>query len=411
MAFTAEEQAILTQLAYRDIRVPDEAPERLYDILIQNKSYLEKKLGENYAPALESLLEKTRTQDYTVIHSVDDDHDTGFVAFAIKHPNNEVTVTVRGSEDLSQVMTNPDSQKDLDTDIQIGTKKETDQQQRMEEFMEHLEKTGYDGYYFIGHSLGGNLAIHGAVSVGDPDKVKGVTTYNSPGFNDKYWTIYGMRMRQIEGKVVNYENEYDYVSSIFTKPGATYYVDSLYDAGSPGFAHHSVCNLKIGEGGFKQVDGKGLRNAIPDFVTNILVDGAWGINIVATYLYAKLTGGSLTGYRDFSKSALKTLTNAARETEEEEWWQVNRWDCWYRMDQAFGGWVMELQLMAGDVDTYYRKIIDINDASVADIEAIFEKVYEIDKKYAGKLNNGTAQLTSQVLNKLRSISDSITPNA
>ena len=406
MGFTAEEQAILCELSYIDIESDSSKPKTLRDVLTEYEETLREELGEGYDEILDGLMEKVEGEDYKIVATVDDDANTGFVALAIEQPGNEVTVVCRGSEDLSQVLSNKDSQKDLDTDLQIGTQIETDQQQKMEEFVDYLEARGYDGYYFTGHSLGGNLAIHGAVSVGDPSKVKGVTTYNSPGFNDKYWTIYGIRMKQIEGKVTNYANEYDIVSSIFTKPGTTVYVDSY----NPDALNHSICDFRIREGGFQTTSGSGKRRWVTYALTNGAVDYFWDRNILQQYIVAKATGGALTGYRDFSTAALELMVGAAKETEEEDWWDVTRWDCWYRLDKSlFGGLIMDVQLLAGNVDTYYRKIIDMNDASVKDVQNIFRKVYEVDSTYAGKLRSGTAQLNSQVIGKLKEISASVNP--
>lgn len=407
MAFTPEEQAILCQLSYIDIQVDSKDPKTLEEILVQHEDHLREKLGDGYDDTLDGLMEKVAGEDYHIVKATNDDHDSGFVAIAIEDPNHDVTVVCRGSEDLSQVGKNPDSNKDLDTDIQIGVRQETDQQQAMEQFMDELEKEGYDSYYFTGHSLGGNLAIHGAVYLGDPDKVKGVTTYNAPGFNDKYWAIHRMRLQQIEGKVTNYENEYDIVSDIFTKPGKTVYVECNED----GKLNHSICDFKLGKKGFKQTDGKsGIRNPVVSGVTNGVIDLFWDASILHQYIYAKITGGTITGYRDFSQSALDTMINAAKETEEEAWWRVDRWDCWYRLDRAFGSPVMDFQRLTGNVDKYYRKVIDMNDASVADIKKIFQKVYDLDDTFAAKIQNGTSQLNSQVQMKLEILADSITPS-
>lgn len=412
MAFTPEEQAVLCQLSYVNIEIDPNDPktleEVLNDALTDPNIDLNKKLGNNYDDVLAGLMEKVAGQDYYVVKAVNDDKDSGFVALAIEDPNKDVTVVCRGSEDLSQVGKNPNSTKDLDTDLQIGVRQETDQQQELEKFIDSLEKQGYDSFYFTGHSLGGNLAIHGAVYLGDPVKVKGVTTYNAPGFNDKYWTIHKMRLNAIEGKVTNYENEYDIVSSLFTKPGTTHFIDSDADSSSV-FGHHSICNFKINGGGFKTVKNKGIDTSIPYVLTNVVVDIFWGANIIDQYIYAKITGGTLTGYRDFSRSALQTMIDAARETEDEAWWRVDRWDCWYRLDKAFGSPVMDFQRLSGNVDKYYRKVIDMNDASVSDIEKIFEKIYNLDDSYATKIRGSISQLSTQVHSKLEAAADSITP--
>ena len=130
---------------------------------------------------------------------------------------------------------------------------------------------------------------------------------------------------------------------------------------------------------------------------------------IPNYIYNKITGGPITGYRDFSQAALRTMTDAARETEEEAWWRIDRWDCWYRADKLLGGFVMDFQRLSGQVDTYYRKVIDMNDASVKDIEKIFQKVYSLDDTYSARIRSGNSQLQTQILKKLQDLADSISP--
>ena len=409
--FTAEEQAVLSSIAYYDITLSADKVETLDRVLqdvennlVDNKT-MRDILGDDLYVVYQGLLEKG--SNYQVISSVDDNDNSGFVAFAIADTNDNVTVVCRGSEDLTKIASDPDSRKDLDTDIQIGVLEETDQQQALENMVSDLEERGYDSFWFTGHSLGGNLAIHGAIYLGDPDKVRGVTTFNAPGFNDKYWSIHRMRAEEMGHCIVNYENQYDYVSSIFTKPGERIVTDSVVDGSDWGFAHHSICNLKLTDNIFASLDSKGKRSALPWLATNGLVDFFWDIGLLGNYLNATLFGGSLTSYRDFSKAALDTMVAAAKETEEEDWWNITRWDCWYRLDSLVGGPVMNAQYLAGDVDKYYRKLIDMNDASVADIEAIFEKVYNTDDQYAAAIEKCSSNLESQVNTKLRELAAGI----
>ena len=101
------------------------------------------------------------------------------------------------------------------------------------------------------------------------------------------------------------------------------------------------------------------------------------------------------------------MLEAVQETEDEAWWRVDRWDCWYRLDRAFGGAFMNAQYLAGDVDTYYRKVIDMNDASKADIRAIFEKVYDIDNSYSREIGQAAFELNSTVATKMFDLCNSI----
>lgn len=141
--------------------------------------------------------------------------------------------------------------------------------------MNELETDGdYDGYYFTGHSLGGNLAAHGAVYMAETNKVKGVRTYNAPGFNDAYCAKNAVKIALVSGLVINYQNEYDYdyVSSCFDSIGETIIVDSNDSGWHLGFSHHSVGNLKIDKNGnfVKDKGIKSIRTQIVKGVTSAL---------------------------------------------------------------------------------------------------------------------------------------------
>lgn len=116
-------------------------------------------------------------------------------------------------------------------------------------------------------------------------------------------------------------------------------------------------------------------------------------------------GGNVKA-RDFSVKAKEAMLDAARETEEEDWWQVTRWDCWYQVESWFGH--LNLDSYTAEADKYYRKLIDINDASVKDIEKIFTDVYNVDDTYSGKMSNSIDSM-NDVLSKLQSINAQIIP--
>lgn len=121
-----------------------------------------------------------------------------------------------------------------------------------------------------------------------------------------------------------------------------------------------------------------------------------------------LLRGNVRG-RDFSQKAMEQMVNAAKETEEEAWWHIHRWDCWYRIEQLCG--LMCWDQYTGRVDEYYRKLIDINDASVKDIQDIFSHIYEIDASYGKKMEQITSNLTDHVVTPLKNIAASIVPSS
>ena len=405
MKFSQTEMAILAQLAYKDVPYNDNIKTYLSTVLESNKDYLYNRLGSSYHSIIDGLIDKVYEKDYTIVKSVNDKYGTGFSAFAIKDPDNIVTVVCRGTEgfDLDY-----DSKKDVWTDIQIGISVETNQQQVIEKFMRELEDEDYNGYYFTGHSLGGNLAIHGALTFSDTSKILEVMTFNAPGFNEAYLRLHAFSISKIEDRLTHFQNEYDYVSSCFEVPGNVLIVESAFEGNHIGFDDHSMCNLKIDDDGSFMPNKSGSKRIQTQVVT-VLTEGAldtlWANSTSFLYFFVSNIIEYAEICRDFSSDAKAIFVDAAKETEEEKWWDITRWDCWYKVEQFFGG--LEWDLYAGKVDDYYRKIVDINDASVADIETIFSCVYELDTVYASKLTTVTDRIKTSVTKEIDDLCDSI----
>ena len=71
---------------------------------------------------------------------------------------------------------------------------------------------------------------------------------------------------------------------------------------------------------------------------------------------------------------------------------------------------LKLDNYTAEADKYYRKLIDVNDASVKDIEKIFNDVYAADETYSKKMSGATESM-NDVLLKLRSVKNQIIPTA
>ncbi len=268
MAFTDVEMAILSQLAYsgatKEVNNEDnpsttpKTGDTLYDLITENEEWLNSKLGDGYKDAIQDLKTKAQGSDYSIVLAEDDKNGTGFAAIAIKDPNNNVTVATRGTEGFSL---DYDSSKDVAADIELAYSLSTSQQEAMEKFMQSLENSGYEGYYFTGHSLGGNLALYGAITFKPIDKVKGVVTFNAPGFNDAFLSKYAAEIATIYNRVNNYQNEYDYVSSIMFVPGPVTIIESSKKEDGNfafddhlGFDDHFLNNLTVDGNGFDAKD-------------------------------------------------------------------------------------------------------------------------------------------------------------
>lgn len=260
MAFTDVEMAILSQLAYKNVK----EGATLHSVLEKQSEYLKTKLGSEYNASLSSLMSKVKGSDYTIVKSMNDKDNTGFAAFAVKDPNNEVTVACRGTEGFSL---DYDSRKDVFADMQLAFSQQTNQQEKMQEFMNDLVKSdaNYNGYYFTGHSLGGNLAMYGAITLKDPKLLKGCRTFNAPGFNEDFLRKYKSRIAQIEknkNKMIAYQNECDGVSECFEVPGTVAVLEckGLDALNKDGISGHGLDKLIVDEKGEFQENHTGLKD-------------------------------------------------------------------------------------------------------------------------------------------------------
>lgn len=414
MAFTEVELAILSKASYFEL--PDSAEQKpLYDFLNDNKKSLTKQLGDGYASSIDSLLQKVEGQDYTIVQTRDDKDGTGFAAMAISDPGGGVTVACRGTEGFSL---DYDSRKDVIADIELVASLQTCQQKEMEKFVKNLEQSNYSSYSFTGHSLGGNLAMYGAICLTNPNKLGTCTTFNAPGFNAAFLERYKVRISRIDDRMISFQNERDCVSEAFNVPGQIVILecdgwDCLDVLGID--AHMLETLVPNADGTFKR-NRTGKKDTT---VVGYVLDQVTGGTDITMGFFAPLT---LTyGFfkwrqeeakvicRDFSRETREMLLDVAREVEEEKWWQISRWDCWYKLDKFFGGLAADWDRYSGNVDTYYRKLIDTNDASAKDIKKIFDNVYTIDSSYAKNIKNLTQQLGQKIRNELQQISNLIVP--
>lgn len=197
-------------------------PCSLYDMVIDNK--INRELLKEFEPeVVQSFMNKVRQGNYTVVKAVDQKYGSGFEAIAVVGPDSStVTVAARGSE--SKTMYDTVQDWGVADFVGLGTMSESKQQEDMDAFLSDLD--GYDNVYLTGHSLGGNLAVSGAVGYKDQSKIKGVYTYNSPGQNSAYIAKNIGRIRKIADKVTNFVTEDDYVSDVNTPIGKTVVVKS-----------------------------------------------------------------------------------------------------------------------------------------------------------------------------------------
>ena len=218
MAFNDVEMAILAQASYKVSRRFE--GESLHSVLTDPdmKKYLSESLGPGYSKHLTSLTNKVKGSGYTVVKT-QDNTPSGFAAFAVKDPGNNVTVACRGTE-MGELANDPKiALADIGEDVSLAFSKQTGQQKDMDAFMADLKTGGYGSYSFTGHSLGGNLAMYGAITTVSAGQVAQCTTYNAPGFNSDFLHDNASKIQSLKGKMLAYQNELDGVSPSFNVPG------------------------------------------------------------------------------------------------------------------------------------------------------------------------------------------------
>ncbi len=114
--------------------------------------------------------------------------------------------------------------------------------------------------------------------------------------------------------------------------------------------------------------------------------------------------GSENTVRDFTDQALARFVGITNDVEYENPIDITKWDVWYRVENMMGG--LNVQAYSNDMNSYYQKILDINDITTKKMKDIFSKVYEIDSRYAKKVNVCNVSL-KQIANDLKNLADNI----
>ena len=84
------------------------------------------------------------------------------------------------------------------------------------------------------------------------------------------------------------------------------------------------------------------------------------------------------------------LLSLCNQIEDEPWYDVSKWDIWYRMEKWFGR--LDIDHYVDDINAYYRKTIDINGANVDAINKIFDEVAATDAQYGQAMKEKNEQI-------------------
>lgn len=159
-------------------------------------------------------------ENWVIKDICNDQNGTGYYGMLIDTGDGNAMIANRGSEsyDMEQII------KDWGAaDFGLLNSPITTQQARAEEYMKELwEKYGnqYDSYSVTGHSLGGNLSEHMAITAPDgmKRKIDHVTSMDGPGFSDEYIVSHKKDIEKVSDKMTH--NQWSVVSSLlFPLPG------------------------------------------------------------------------------------------------------------------------------------------------------------------------------------------------
>jgi hypothetical protein len=227
MGLTDRDLLVATQIAYYDfdynLLMANGFAEPLKELLTQDTlvitklrmryervekrgSELEKSRIASALKLYEEITSDTSPYGNWIIRNIKDDNEySGFYACLIEVSEKECIIAFRGSEstDASQV------QKDwINSDFGLLNSTLTEQQAVASVYMYDLfSYYEYEKYSVTGHSLGGNLASHGAVTA--PMKMKErlsrCISFDGPGFSKNYTEEYAGLIGRIGGKITHFQ--------------------------------------------------------------------------------------------------------------------------------------------------------------------------------------------------------------
>lgn len=305
MGFSDRDMLVATQIAYYDfdidilesnhynatLRELFEQDPGIYEKLQANLNKKDNSPTEQYRAqeAMElyhEIMEEDSPYGDWVIKAVKDDNTgSGFYGCLIETSPEEAIIGFRGSESIdgNQVV------KDWAlADFGLLNSEQTWQQQVTEEFMREInENYNYEAYYTTGHSLGGNLSSHAAITAPEDMKEKILQSYSfdGPGFSEEYLSSHKEQIEDSEGKLTHYR--WSIVGNLLTQPDGT--KDKPVALKETSVENQWDYFLQRHDVSFVDFDGDGNvkkgATEIPEFLVSILTQVLdRGISIVPFFL-------------------------------------------------------------------------------------------------------------------------------
>lgn len=235
-AHTDAEMLLATQIAYLNV---DEYAGGGYSTVQEILDRIERRYSgmDNLAPLQRSQLETVQNirtlmaennleycGSWRIVQHCNKNTESGFYAVTIDTGYGDAIIGFRGSEtwdDAQQLI--------LDwgkADLGLLNSYQTRQQADAEEYIREFERTlsrYYDTVSTTGHSLGGNLAEHAAITAPQSfkDKLDRAVNWDGPGFSDEYIRLHTINgdIKSASGRVDHYR--WSFVSSLLNPiPGS-----------------------------------------------------------------------------------------------------------------------------------------------------------------------------------------------
>lgn len=207
---------------------------------------------------------------WSIVDVRDENNTTGMVACLIETGDKDAIIGFRGSEsnDASTVLTDW-----VISDLGLLNAYETVEQQSAENYMRYIdEKYGnkYSNFATTGHSLGGNLAFHAALTAPENirNKISQAYSMDGPGYSDEYINLHSKEINSMKPGVMQHRG-WSLVGSLLNNLSCAEYewvqVDSRVSG--PGVQKHDTCFPIFNDDGSFAIGGK--KDALAAFTSGL----------------------------------------------------------------------------------------------------------------------------------------------
>ena len=271
--YSDAEMLLATQVAYLNLEPGADVSDAISAILNSytgrtDLSPLQQKQLE-VAQTAQTIIDNnhlTSYENWTIADTCNHESGSGFYGCLIDDGNGSAIIGCRGSESFDKEQTIKDW---VVADVGLLNSSLTTQQADASEYMQYLYDNYGDSYLsfsITGHSLGGNLAEHCAVTApaGMVDKIDHVINYDGPGYSDEYIAMHMDDIARVADKIDHYE--YSWVGSFLTPlPGVGRQVIVAHNdpnhPGIPGyFYRHDTRNIELVDGHVQPGDKDIMQN-------------------------------------------------------------------------------------------------------------------------------------------------------